>query len=265
MKLGIGSYTFTWRVGVPGQTPPVSPLSAEGLIGEASSLGVDVVQLCDNIPLEALPEETLARLAARARGAGILLETGTRGTDPAHLRRFIAITRALGARLVRTMITGEIAEAERDLRQVLGDLGHSGIVCAIENYERHPVRDLAAMIRRIGSPFVGACLDTVNSFGAMETPQEALDALLPLTVSVHVKDFDIVRADHRMGFAIIGTPAGKGRLEIPRLIESARANGRDPNAILELWTPFAGTVESTIAREKEWAAESVALLRRYVQ
>ena len=27
MKLGIGSYTYTWAVGVPGHTPP-TPLSA---------------------------------------------------------------------------------------------------------------------------------------------------------------------------------------------------------------------------------------------
>jgi len=264
MKLGIGSYTYTWWIGVPGHPSAELPLTPEGLLEQAISQGADVVQLCDNVPLDALSEEVLERLAERSRAAGIALETGTRGTAPDHMREFIGITRALGGRLLRTMITGGIAEAERDFRSVLGELEKSGIVCAVENYERHPVRDLAAMIHRIGSPFVGACLDTVNSFGAMETPREAIDALLPVTSSLHVKDFDIVRADHRMGFSVIGTPAGKGRLDIPALIASARESGRDPNAILELWTPFAGSVESTIAREKEWAQESLVLLRRYV-
>jgi sugar phosphate isomerase/epimerase len=265
VKLGLGSYTYTWWIGVPGYPPPASPLTAEGLLDEASSFGVAVVQLCDNIALDAIPDDALARLAARARGAGITLEAGTRGTDPDHLQRFIRIATALGARLLRTMVTGEIAEAEQDLRGVLGDLEKSGVVCAIENYERHSVWDLAAMIRRIASPFVGACLDTVNSLGALETPREAIEALLPLTASLHVKDFDLVRADHRMGFSVVGTPAGKGRLAIPDLVEAVRGNGRDPNAILELWTPFAGSVEGTIAREREWAAESIAVLRRYIQ
>jgi hypothetical protein len=105
VKLGIGSYTYTWGVGVPAHAPPVSPLSAEGLLDEAVTHGVAVVQLCDNITLDALPAEAIARLAARARGAGITPEVGTRGTDPVHLRKFIAITEALGARLLRTMVT----------------------------------------------------------------------------------------------------------------------------------------------------------------
>lgn len=262
--MGVGSYTFTWRIGVPGYPQPAFPLDAEGLVNEAVSRGVRVVQMCDNLRLEALSGENLARLAARARRAGVTLETGTRGTGLDHLRQFADLSRALGAQLMRTTVTGELAEAEQHLRAALGHFEACGVVCALENYERHPVRDLAAMIRRIGSPFVGACLDTVNSFGAVETPQEVIDTLLPLAVSVHLKDFDIVRADHRMGFAVVGTPAGKGRLGIPRLIECAKANGRNPNAILELWTAFEGTVEHTVAREEEWVSQSIEFLRRYI-
>jgi sugar phosphate isomerase/epimerase len=121
------------------------------------------------------------------------------------------------------------------------------------------------MIRRVDSPFLGACLDTVNSFGALETPQQAAAALLPLTTCLHVKDFDIVRVDHRMGFSIVGTPAGRGRLDIPGLIRSVRANGRDCSVILELWPPYAGSAEQTAAREREWAEQSIQLLRRYIE
>ena len=126
------------------------------------------------------------------------------------------------------------------------------------------MRDLAGLIQRLGSPRVGACLDTVNSFGALETPREVISALLPLTASLHVKDFDVVRANHRMGYAVVGTAAGKGRLDIPGLIEGARHNGRDPNAIVELWTPLVGDIEQTIATEQQWARESISFLRRYI-
>ena len=263
MKLGIGSYTYPWAIGVAGMPSPSSPLSPEGLIEAATDVEADVVQLCDNIPLDALSEGALVRLAAAARAAGVTLEAGTRGTDPAHLRKFVAIAQVLGAHLLRTMVTESLDAAENDLREVFRDLERTGIVCALENYERHSVWDLAAMIRRIGNPQVAACLDTVNSLGTPETPSSAVQALLPLAACVHVKDFDIIRADHRMGFAVIGAP-GRGRLDLPGLVDAAGQTGRDPSVILELWTPFAGTVETTAARERDWAAESMALLRRYL-
>ena len=209
MRLGIGSYTYTWSLGVPGQTPPTSPMTAETLIDTAGSLGVTVVQLCDNIPLLDCDVHTLRRLADRARALGITLEAGFRGTEPPLVGRMIETAAALDATLVRTMITTTVEQAETDIRRVLPDLERRGITLGIENYERQPVRALADLIGRLDSRFVGACLDTVNSLGALETPAEAIAALLPVTVNLHLKDFDIVRADHRMGFSVIGTPAGK--------------------------------------------------------
>jgi sugar phosphate isomerase/epimerase len=240
-------------------------MTAEDLLAQAQELGVSVVQLCDNIPLDNQPASLLARLGARAQAAGIALEVGTRGTQPDHLLRYLEIANSLGARLVRSMILATMAEAETDIRAVLPEYEKSAMVLAIENYEKHSVISLADMIVRIGTPFLGACLDTVNSLGCLETPREALAALLPHTANLHIKDFDIVRADSRMGFSVVGTPAGKGRLQVPELLDAARNNGRDPNAILELWTPPAATVEETVARESRWARESISFLRRYIQ
>jgi len=265
MRLGIGSYTFTWAIGVPGVELAGAPMSAEELLSRARALGVSVVQVCDNLPLDEASPSLLSGLRARAEQAGISVEVGTRGTRPEHLRRFLRIADSLGARLVRSMITTSVAEAEADIRIVLPEFEKSGVVLAIENYEKHGVHSLADMIDRIGSGSLGACLDTVNSLGALEPPREAIDALLPRTASLHVKDFDIVRADHRMGFSVVGTPAGRGRLDIPGLLDAARRNGRDPNAILELWTPPAGSAEETVAREQQWAKESISFLRRYIQ
>jgi sugar phosphate isomerase/epimerase len=68
-----------------------------------------------------------------------------------------------------------------------------------------------------------------------------------------------------MGFAIEGTPAGRGRLDVPWLLRTLKEAGRDPNAILELWTPPEPTVEKTVAREDAWAAESIAYLRTLIK
>jgi len=71
----------------------------------------------------------------------------------------------------------------------------------------------------------------------------------------------IRRADHKMGFAVEGRPAGGGRLDVPWLLERLRAMGRDPNAILELWVSPEEDVERTVAKELRWAEQSLAYLR----
>jgi hypothetical protein len=52
-------------------------------------------------------------------------------------------------------------------------------------------------------------------------------------------------------------------LNIGWLLDELRAADSDPNMIIELWTPYCGSVEETIVLEQEWAARSVPFLKRY--
>jgi sugar phosphate isomerase/epimerase len=92
-----------------------------------------------------------------------------------------------------------------------------------------------------------------------------VERLAPYALNLHVKDFTISRVDGQMGFSVEGAPAGRGRLDVPRLLERLAAAGRDVNAILELWTPRQAGLEETIAREAEWASQSLSYLRRLVR
>lgn len=269
MKLGIGSYTYTWAVGVPGYEAPARPLDAAGLVRLAADLGVAVVQICDNLPLDGLSTAELAELANLARELGITLELGTRSSTPGNLRRHIAIAQALGCTLLRTLLLEDgreigISRGYDLLAQVLPDLRSAGVTLAIENHDGHRVAELAELIARLDTPDVGICLDTVNSFGALEAPDTVIGALAPLTVNLHVKDFVIERLDHKMGFQIRGCPAGQGRLEVPALLRRLRSLGRDPNVILELWTPWQGALAHTMALENVWAQESLTFLKQAV-
>ena len=68
-----------------------------------------------------------------------------------------------------------------------------------------------------------------------------------------------------MGFAIEGTPAGQGRLDVPWLLgELKAATNRDFNAILELWPPPVADIENTVQKEAAWAVESVNYLRTLI-
>ena len=53
MRLGLGSYTYTWAVGVAGQEP-AQPLTAPDLVRRAAAAGVRGLQSADNLPIDAL-------------------------------------------------------------------------------------------------------------------------------------------------------------------------------------------------------------------
>lgn len=268
MKLGIGTYAYMWSIGFPGAQPE-KPMTALELLAKARELGVRVVQYGPNLALGELPEAELDSLVKQAREWGIELEVGTRGLEPDHLRRYIAFTLRMNATLLRTvpeLPDGKVPTvpqmAER-LDAIIPELGAARVKLAMEN-GRIPAEDLRGLLDSLKCPWVGITLDTVNSMAIPEDWRHVTSVLAPYTMCLHVKDFVVFRAWHMMGFILEGRPAGKGQLDIPWLLETLRAAGVSPNAILELWPPEQRTLQETIALEQAWAAESIPYLRQLI-
>jgi sugar phosphate isomerase/epimerase len=144
------------------------------------------------------------------------------------------------------------------------DFERLGICLAIENHDRFRAGILADILARVGCPKVGICLDTANSIGCVENLDTIVDILGDRTVNLHLKDHCIFRPPHHNGFVVEGRPAGRGQLDVPRLLSAIRELGRDPNVIVELWTPPEATTAETAAKEETWARESVDYLRRFL-
>lgn len=269
MRLGLGSYTFTWAVGVAGQVP-AHPLTTLDLLKRTHALGLQVVQFCDNLPLTALGKQELDRFCDFASERRIAVELGTRGSgDAANLLANLDLARRLGAPFVRLVVDAKGDEPTPDetvsrLRPLLPRFDAANVKLAIENHDRFSCRTLVRIVEDLGPELVGICLDTVNSFGTLEGPEVVVEILAPYTLNLHIKDFTIARVSSQMGFVVNGCAAGQGRLDIPWLLEHLKTAGRDPNAILELWTPFGPTLDETIARENRWAQESVQYLRQLI-
>jgi sugar phosphate isomerase/epimerase len=262
VKLGIGTYCYTWAHGVEGGIRPERPMTAFDLLDRCVELGVRVVQFGPNLPLDGVDLEALA---VKARAADIEIEAGVIGLDVKSIRRGAELCRRMGARLLRTIDSYDapprsVAELERFLRDALTVVEPAGIRLAVEN-SRTPARRMADALDAIGSPLLGITLDTVNSLAVPEGTEEVVTALARHTLCVHVKDFRVSRIWHRMGFVVEGTPAGAGQLDIAWLLDCVRKNGRDPNVILELWVPQQPTLEETVALEDAWVRSSVAFLR----
>jgi 3-oxoisoapionate decarboxylase len=263
MKLGISTYTYTWSVGVPGSEPD-EPWDEQILVQKAVELQVDCLQIADNLPLHLLGDNRFIALKKVAEESGISLEVGARGMTPEHLDRYIQIAESMNAKILRFVIDGpgflpKVEEVTWIIKGVVQELEQKGIKLAIENHDRLKAREFRSIIQGAGSDHVGICLDSVNSMGAGEGIETITTLLAPHTFNLHIKEFLVKRNPHQMGYIIEGRPVGQGQLPLEWILE--QLGSQCQSGILELWTPPEPSIQETMAKEQQWALESIEYLK----
>jgi len=263
MNIGISTYTYTWAIGVPGSEPE-KPMTVFELIERASVLGVQVVQIADNLPLEKFSIPELEQIKQFAENLGIRIEVGARWMTFDRLKMYLNIARMMDSPILRFVIDGpgfepSLEEIHSIIRHIVPELDKLNICLVIENHDRLLAREFVEIVQKSGSKNVGICLDTVNSMGAGEGLETVIGLLAPYTMNLHVKEFSIRRVSHKMGFVIEGVPLGKGMLPVAELI--SKVSSHCQSAILEQWTPPEPTIQETIRKECEWAEESILYLK----
>jgi 3-oxoisoapionate decarboxylase len=260
--IGLSTYAFLWQ-----HSDRVDrPLSLTGAFEATRELDVDLFQICDYAPLEAMSDAQLRDAARAARDLGLTLEVGTKGIAPAHLARFLRIADLLDARLVRSMLFSPdsrptLDEAATWLRSAIADYEAAGVTLALETYEQVATADLGRLVERIGSEHLGICLDPANVVARLETPRECIDTAEPYVVNVHVKDFAFSREPGWVGFTFSGTAMGTGLHDYPSLLDRVRPRERGVNEIVEHWLPWQGDPETTVRTERNWTRTTIEYLR----
>lgn len=268
MKLGIGSCTYPWATGVLEHFPshPLTPLD---LMRRAVELDLRVVQFGDHMSFAGLEAEEMKELTEFAYENRIEIELGTHGIAPEQILMQMEVARHLDAKLIRVMTDTKDREPKAEevvtaLRPVVRRFAENDMRLAIENQGRFTARTLVDIVKQLGTEHAGVCLDTANSFGALEGPETVVETLAPYAFNLHIKDFVIRRVKTQMGFVLSGSPVGQGRLNVPWVLGKLRHAGCQANAIIELWTPLGTTLDATIATEQTWAEQSIAYLREFI-
>ncbi|AZS38239.1 hypothetical protein CVS47_02892 [Microbacterium lemovicicum] len=260
--IGLGTYAFLWQHS--DQVP--EPLSLRGAFEATRALDVDLFQICDYAPLETMDDAELQDAAATARDLGITVELGTKGIEPGRLERFLRLAEVFEARLVRSMLYGpdsrpSLAEAEEQLRSVIGGYAASGVTLALETYEQVATADLVALIERVGDDHLGVCLDPANVVARVERPRDCVELTAAHVKNVHVKDFAFARQPGWVGFTYGGAVMGEGLHDYPHLLETVRPRERGVNEIVEHWLSWQGDPETTIRTERDWTRATIEYLR----
>jgi sugar phosphate isomerase/epimerase len=105
---------------------------------------------------------------------------------------------------------------------------------AIENHKDWRADELAALIKQLGSEWIGVTLDFGNSIALMEDPMEVIKALVPFVFSTHVKDMGV--EEYENGFLLSEVPLGNGFLDLPAMVNLCRQHNPDITFSLEMIT-----------------------------
>jgi sugar phosphate isomerase/epimerase len=202
----------------------------------ARSLGAGGVQ----VGIGARDDAYCDALRALAEAASMHLEgIVSVPRDEGDLARFEAEVRAArraGSTVVRTaMLSGRRYEtfdslaafrrfADRSaasLALAAPVVARHGVRLAVENHKDWRADELVALLKKIGSDSVGACVDTGNSITLLEEPTDVVEALAPWAITTHLKDIGV--EEYERGFRVAEVPLGAGVLDLPRVVRTLRA------------------------------------------
>jgi sugar phosphate isomerase/epimerase len=236
------------------------------LLDEVLRLDLQVVQVANNLPLHLEPVEVLDCFEQRVHAQDIQVEVAARGIKPEFVRRYLDLAARFKSPFLRLVIdSAGHTPSPQEVIELLGPLRPefeaAGVLLAFENHDRFPAQTLVEILQKLGTGWTGICLDTANSYGALEGWREVVQTLAPYTINLHLKDLVAYRAVHTMSFTIEGRPLGQGQVDLPWVLEEVGRYGRDMNVILEMWTPPDDDLEETIRKERRWIEESLSYLR----
>ncbi len=264
-SLGLVIYTLALRrKAMQGERPKQDLFEPLTYLDYCHSLGASGVQ----VPLGARDADYSRKLRERAQQYGMYIEgIISMPKDDHDLERFEAEVRTagqMGALALRTAIfpgrryeqfttlKEYLAAKERGRQSVLRavpTLERYRVRLAIENHKDHRVEELVALLRAVGSEYVGACVDLANNFTLLEDPLAVVEALAPWACSVHIKD-QAVR-EYEEGFLFADVPLGEGFLDLKKMVGILR--GAKPAVRFGLETLTRDPLKVPVLTDKYWA------------
>ena len=137
---------------------------------------------------------------------------------------------------------------------------------AVENHKDQRIDERIALFKHLDSEFIGACVDTGNSFALLDGAYEPIEALAPYAFTVHLKD-QALKA-YEDGFLLGDIPLGQGSFDLKRMVEIIRNAKPNVKFSLELITrdalkvpcmtdEFYSTMPTARASELAWTMRFV--------
>ncbi|HEV3025949.1 MAG TPA: TIM barrel protein, partial [Planctomycetota bacterium] len=219
-RLGLASFSchLHWKA-VTDHQPGIPFADAQSFYDYSRKLGADGVQAA----LGTQDVDLARRLRARVEETGGCYEAELRlpaaEGDLAKFENDVRLAREAGAAVARAVLlsgrryeTFKTAEEFREFR-VRGErslalaepiVKKHQLKLAIENHKDRTAPEMLETLRKVGSEWIGVCLDLGNNIALLEEPHEVVRALAPVALSVHLKDMAVEMVEE--GFLLSEVP-----------------------------------------------------------
>jgi sugar phosphate isomerase/epimerase len=231
-KMGVVIHSYGIRSRVERQKGFADPARFAAFCRERGAAGVQ-------LPIGTRTAEAATALRDRLGELGLYLEGSIAPPkDEADADRFEAEVRAAkdaGADVLRTVMLGgrryevfkTAAEyrafkdrAWKSLQLAAPVVARHKVRLAVENHKDYRADELADVMKRLKSAFVGVTVDTGNNIALLEDPHGTVEALAPWAMSVHLKDMAVKESAD--GFLLSEVPLGDGYLDLKRVVGTLR-------------------------------------------
>lgn len=108
------------------------------------------------------------------------------------------------------------------------------IKLAIENHKDWRAQELADLLQKLDSEWVGVTLDFGNNIALIDDPMEVVNTLSPYLFTTHVKDMGL--QEYEDGFLLSEVPLGEGVLDLKQIFDICRNRRSDVHFNLEMIT-----------------------------
>jgi sugar phosphate isomerase/epimerase len=184
--------------------------------------------------------------------------------DPSHFEAVLAAARETGAICVRSACLGGrryetfstldawrafVADSRVAVRRAVAIATRKQVRLALENHKDWTAEEFVKLLKEFDSPWLGICLDTGNNLALLDDPMELVDALLPYTMSTHIKDMAVT--PYPDGFLLSEVVLGHGFLDIAAIVK--RIATAKPAVRLTLEMITRNPLEIPCLTSKYWA------------
>lgn len=126
------------------------------------------------------------------------------------------------------------AKARRMLELAVPIVTKHRVRLAVENHKDQRIDERIALFKHLACEYIGACLDTGNSFALLDGANEPIEALAPYAFTVHLKDQAL--QSYVDGFRFGDIPLGQGGFDVKQMIDTIRKYKPQIRFALELIT-----------------------------
>ncbi len=169
--------------------------------------------------------------------------------DTAEFERALDTAQQVGAVAMRSACLGtrryetfhseaawreHVAQSHASIEAARPVLDRYKIPLGLENHKDWTADELAALMHKYGTEYLGVCLDFGNNLSLLDQPMQVIDTLAPFSVCVHLKD--MATAPSKDGFLLSEVLLGTGYLDLPTAIAKVREHRPNIRLSLEMIT-----------------------------